>query len=281
MDPSHVFVTGGAGKLGGYVVRELVRGGHRVTVFDLKPTAEPRVRHVLGDMLDLPSLEDAMDGADVVVHLAAIPIQGVAPDDVTVRTNLMGTYNAHEAARRLDIERVISTSSEATLGWDFHERPFVPDYLPVDEDHRLRAQDSYGLSKILGEAVARSFTERCGMETVAVRPGWILSPEEIEAFRRQGGYDPPYFKLCSYVDVRDLAVAYRLAVECPLPGHSVFFAVADDTIVAEPLAVVFPRLLPGIGDMAKDFTSTRPALSNARAKALLGWRPMHSWRSPG
>ena len=75
-----------------------------------------------------------------------------------------------------------------------------------------------------------------------------------------------------------MARAFRLAIERPLEPGTVLFVVADDTTLAEPLSEVLPRLMPSIGDMASDLTGTRAAISNARAKELLGWRPSGSWR---
>jgi nucleoside-diphosphate-sugar epimerase len=277
-------VTGGSGKLGQWVVRELVdaaddRVPHEVTVFDLV-TGPPLegVRYLVGDVQDLGQVVGAMAGADAVIHLAAYPRPGLVTDEVTFRTNVMGTFNVHEAAWRLGIRRVVSTSSVAPLGFDFREREFLPDYLPFDEDHPLRPQDPYGLSKEVGEAIARSYTARCGMVTVVLRPPGLMTPEQMAEIRRDGGRPVTRFALYSYVDLRDLARAYRLAVERPLDGCHVLFVAADDSGVAEPLADLYPRLLPSLGDRARDLTGSRPSVSNARAKAVLGWQPRYTWR---
>jgi len=281
-----VVVTGGLGKLGQYVVRALTdardgREPHQVTVFDaVRGPEDGPVRYLPGDVLDLGQVFQALAGADAVIHLAAVRKHGIATNDVVLRTNALGTFNVHEAAWRLGIRRVVLASSESIMGWDYAERPFLPDYLPVDEDHPVRPQDSYGLSKQIGEAIARSYTAKCDMETVALRPPWIVTPEALAALRRQGGRPPDRFVLCNYVDVRDLAAAFRLAVERPIRGHHVLHVCADDSRVAEPLCELFPRLLPAIGDLAHDLTGSRPATNTARAKALLGWQPQYSWRRP-
>jgi nucleoside-diphosphate-sugar epimerase len=281
-----VTVTGGLGKLGQHVVKALVdtsrgREAHRVTVLDRALGPErPGVHYLVGNVEDLGNVMGALAGADAVIHLAAIPHPVNTPNEVTFRVNVMGTFNVHEAAWRLGIRRVVSTSSTAALGWDFRERDFLPAYLPIDEDHPVRPQDPYGLSKEVGEAIARSYTARCDMETVALRPPWIVSPEELEGLRRSNGREVVNFRHFSYIDVRDLAEAYRLAVERPLPGHTVMWVAADDSAVAEPLCELLPRLVPAIGDMAHDLTGTRPAISNTRARELLGWQPTRTWRRP-
>jgi nucleoside-diphosphate-sugar epimerase len=279
-----VAVTGGAGKLGQWVVRELRdasegREPHEVIVLDrVKGPEQDGVRYLVGDVTELGQVVGTVAGTDAIIHLAAVRRWGEAPNDVTFRTNVMGSFNVHEAAWRLGIRRVVSVSSEAALGWDYREREFAPEYLPIDESHPIRPQDCYGLSKEVGEAIARSYTAKCGMETVVLRPPWIAAPEELDEVRRAGGREPTRFSPYNYIDVRDLAEAFRLAIERPIEGHVVLFVTADDSAVGEPLSEVLPRFLPETAEMARPFTGTRPAVSNARAKEVLGWRPRRSWR---
>jgi nucleoside-diphosphate-sugar epimerase len=280
-----IVVTGGLGKIGQWVVRELTGdtgsgASHQVTVFDrVKGPEQGPVRYITGEIQDLGQVVGVLAGADAVIHLAAVHRQGITTNDVTFRTNVQGTFNVHEAAWRLGIHRVVSTSSASVLGWDYRERDFLPHYLPIDEEHPVSPQDAYGLSKQVGEDIARSYTNKCEMETVILRPPGVLSPEQLEELRASGGRAPSgLFLLAAYVDVRDLALAYRLAAERPLPGHQVLFIAADDSSSPEPLAEVLPRLMPALGDMAKGLIGTAPGISNARAKQVLGWQPEHSWR---
>jgi nucleoside-diphosphate-sugar epimerase len=282
-----IVVTGGLGKIGQWVVRELsgetgASPSHQVTVFDrVKGPEQGPVRYITGEIQDLGQVVGVLAGADAVIHLAAVHRQGITTNDVTFRTNVQGTFNVHEAAWRLGIHRVVSTSSASVLGWDYRERDFLPQYLPIDEDHPVSPQDAYGLSKQVGEDIARSYTNKCEMETVVLRPPGVLSPEQLDEMRASGGRTPSaLFLLGAYVDVRDLARAYRLAVERPLSGHTVLFIAADDSSVSEPLADIVPRLLPGSGDLAQGLTGSTPGVSNARAKRVLGWKPEHSWRVP-
>lgn len=278
-----IVVTGGAGKIGRWVVRELLgadsRQSHEVVVFDRAPLPpEPGLRSLVGDICDLGQVFGALAGADAVVHLAAVGRPGIATDDVTFRTNVVGTFNVHEAAYRQGIRRVVSTSSESVLGWDYRLRDFLPDYLPVDEDHPVRPQDAYGLSKQAGENVALAYARK-GLETLVLRPSWVALPEEIELVRRAGGRPPSHFKLYCYVDVRDAARAFRLAIERPVPPGTRLFVVADDSSVAEPLCDLLPRLYPASREVAASLTGPRAGASNARAKEILGWSPTVSWRA--
>jgi nucleoside-diphosphate-sugar epimerase len=273
-----ILVTGGQGKVGRFVVQELVNSAHEVTVFDRVPGPERgAVRYLVGDIQDLGEVMEAMHGADAVIHLAAIHNPNIATATVTYQTNVVGTFNVHHAAFRLGIKRVVSASSNAVVGWSYSDN-FVPDYLPVDEDHPLRPEDAYGLSKEIGETIARSYALK-GLETVSLRPSGVVTPEELEAIKQTGGRKPSGFQAYSYIDARDLALAFRLAVVRPLPGAAVMFVVADDSTIAEPLSELYPRIQPSIGNKAIKLTGCRAAYANARAKELLGWKPVYSWRN--
>ena len=81
-----------------------------------------------------------------------------------------------------------------------------------------------------------------------------------------------------YCDVRDLAAGIVLAAENETLGNETFFLTADDAIAREPLAELLPRHFPGTEEMAKGLTGSTPAVTNAKAKRLLGYQPRHSWR---
>jgi nucleoside-diphosphate-sugar epimerase len=274
-----VLITGGAGKVGQWVVRELLNSkDYEITVLDRTPGPERGpVKYLVGDVQDLGQVMEAVAGAEAVIHLAAIHNPNIATTTVTYQTNVVGTFNVHHAAFRLGVKRVVSASSNAVVGWSYGKR-FMPDYLPIDEDHPVRPEDVYGLSKEIGETIARSYARK-GLETVMLRPSGVVSPDELEQMKKDGGRQPTGFHAYSYIDARDLAVAFRLAVERSIPSGSVFFVVADDSTVAEPLCEFYPRVMPSIGDKARRLTGSQGAYSNSAAKESLGWRPVHSWRS--
>jgi len=277
----NVLVTGGAGKLGQWVVRELKAHQHHVTVFDRRAAEGPADRVIVGDIEDLEAVMAAASGAEAILHLAGIPTHGIVPDDQTFRINAMGAFNVHEAARRAGIPRVVSLSSEAVLGWapGSWEREHLPEYLPVDEAHPCQPQDCYGLSKQVLESVGRAFTARCGMVTVFIRAPWIVSPEELEALARSDGRAIGAFGLYHYIDARDLAEACRLAVEVELSGSHAIYVGSGESTVSVPLTELYPQLAPAIGDRAAKLTGTRAPVSIERARKLLGWSPKRSWRN--
>ena len=278
-----ILVTGGLGKVGRWVVADLIDGSagkiaHQVTVFD-RVTGPERsaVKYLFGDIQDLGQVMEAMIGADAVIHLAAIHNPNIATAPLVYQTNVVGTFNVHHAAHRLGVKRVVSASSNAIVGWSYSER-FEPDYLPIDEAHPLRPEDVYGLSKQIGETIAHTYSRK-GLDTVILRPSGVVTPDELSELTKTGGRKPTSFQAFSYIDARDLGAAFRLAVEKPLPTGTTLFIVADDSNVAEPLCDLLPRLRPSIGDKARSLTGTSSAYSNARAKALLGWHPQYSWRT--
>ena len=280
-----IVLTGGSGKLGHWVLRELIGQGdsacrHEVSVFD-RATGPPErgVTYTVGDLLQLKQVCEAMAGADAVIHLGAISRPGITTDDLLFRTNVLGTFNVHEAAWRRGVRRVVSASSQAILGWEYASRSFPPEYLPVDESHPIQPEDAYGMSKEIMESIARSYGRR-GVETVVLRPNWVVTPDEMDQLAREGGRVPSRFRLFSYIDARDAALAFHLAAEVKgIPPGSTMFIVADDTAVSEPLSELLPRLMPEIGDKAANLKDAQAGISNQLAKRLLGWQPRRSWRA--
>ena len=273
-----ILVTGGVGKVGQWVVRDLLdSGAHQVTVFDrLRGPERGAVKYLVGDVQDLGQVIEAMADVEAVIHLAAIHNPNIATASVTYQTNVVGTFNVHHAAFRLGIKRVVSASSNAIVGWSYGEH-FVPDYLPIDEDHPLRPEDVYGLSKQIGETIAQSYSRK-GLETIMLRPSGVVTPGELEQIKKEGGRHLSGFQAYSYIDARDLAVVFRLAVERSIPSGTALFVVSDDSTIAEPLCDFYPRVMPSIGDKARSLTGSKGSYSNSRAKKFLGWQPIHSWR---
>ena len=106
-----ILVTGGLGKVGRWVVAELIDSGagkfaHQVTVFDRAAGPERgAVKYLLGDIQDLGQVMEAMIGADAVIHLAAIHNPNIATAPLVYQTNVVGAFNVHHAAYRLGVKR--------------------------------------------------------------------------------------------------------------------------------------------------------------------------------
>lgn len=279
-----ILVTGGAGRIGGYVVAELARSSHEVTVMDqVRPQEQvPGVHYRIANHEDLGEVVALCPGMDAIVHLSAIPAPRTYPDTLIFRSNVMGTFNVHEAAVIAGVPLVVSTSSQSAYGFAWSHRPFYPQYLPVDEAHPDLSQDAYGLSKMVGEQIAHAYHRRCDLRVCCIRPPLVVLPENYSTFIKDLIHAPESWSetLFVYVDVRDLAVAFRLAVEAPadIIQDEVFNVVADDALAMEPLADLLPRLDPVLGVMATALTGRQGMISGDRIRQVLGWQPVYSWR---
>lgn len=277
-------VTGGAGMIGGFVVAELVRSGHDVVVMDQARPRDPvqGVQYRIANHEDLGEVAALCPGMDAIIHLSAIPAPRSYPDALIFRTNVMGTFNVHEAAVIANVPLVISASSQSAYGFAWQHRPFYPHYLPLDEAHPDLSQDAYGLSKMVGEQIAHAYHRRNGLRVCCIRPPLVVRPDYYQTLVRDLIREPTRWSetLFVYVDVRDLAVAFRMVLEAPsdIVKDEVFNVVADDALATEPLADLLPRLDPLLGAMATGLTGRQGMISAQRIRQVLGWQSAYSWR---
>ena len=245
MDFERVLVTGAGGLLGSEVAAQLA--GHcRVSGLDRLPGPAGMPWHQ-GDITDRALVGDAAAGCDAIVHIAAIPniVSGTGHD--IVRVNVTGTWNVFDAAEQAGVRRVVLCSSDSVVGFTVLAGAMLaPDYLPIDSTHPLRPTDPYALSKLLGEHTARSFQHR-GIEVVILRPVFIAHPRshvEIAArARNPSGYTPGSAggaqpaaggPVWHHVDPRDVARAFRLALETDHARGEAYFISAATTLSPEP-----------------------------------------------
>ena len=133
-----VLVTGGSGKIGGFVVTELQKGNHEVRVFDVKEPSDAGVDLVKGSITEPVEIERAAEGVDGIIHLAAIPsMMRETPSAEYMNVNVTGTFNVLEAAAKNDVGKVAIASSDSALGFVFSTHSFAPNYFPIDEGHPL------------------------------------------------------------------------------------------------------------------------------------------------
>lgn len=152
---TRVLVTGGAGFVGHHLVLALLSQGHEVVVLDnlrrgsFEREAFERVSAIRGDVTDLSACRQAVEGCDVVVHLAAqANVMGSeAEPDYTFQTNVAGTWNVARAAGGAGVDHLVFASSREVYG--------DCDRLPVPEDASMRPKNVYGATKVAGEALLR------------------------------------------------------------------------------------------------------------------------------
>jgi UDP-glucose 4-epimerase len=281
-----ILVTGGRGKVGRATVDALLAAGHEVTATDLGAPVFERAdpgaaAYVQADLTDAGAAFALVRGHDAVIHTAAIPEPTANPPHVVFQNNVMATFNAIEAAVRWGVGRFVNVSSETAPGWFFAERRFLPDYLPVDEEHPLRPQDAYALSKVLGEQLMDAAVRRSDVRCITIRPSWVQWEGNIERNIGpivRGSGDEPSVGFWSYVDLYDLAQAMRLAAESDLAGHEAFYIAQPDNSAGLPLADLLQR---HHGDAIPLRELPRPDASSttcAKAERMLGWKATRSWR---
>ena len=125
-------------------------------------------------------LDDRHEGFDAIVHLAAIPAPGLAPDAATFENNMQSTYNVFQAARRAGIKKIVYASSETVLGLPFD---VDPPYIPVDEEYPARPESTYSLVKHLEEQMAIQLTRwDPTLSITGLRFSNVMDPEDYEEF---------------------------------------------------------------------------------------------------
>ena len=173
-----VLVIGGAGYIGSHVVKEMMKAGHEVTVFDnlssgLRQNLFPQNGFIHGDILIQSEIEAAFEkGFDGFVHLAAFKAAGesmINPEKYSVN-NLTGTINIMNAALKYGCKKMIFSSSAATFG--------SPQYLPMDEKHPQNPENYYGFTKLEIERIMDWYDQLRGLRFAALR------------YFNAAGYDP-------------------------------------------------------------------------------------------
>lgn len=180
-----ILITGSDGFIGSHLTEFLVRSGYDVRAFvyynsfnswgwlDEAPNEIKESLDVFsGDIRDSNGVRNAMKGCDAVLHLAAliaIPYSYHSPETY-IDTNIKGTLNVLQAARDLDVQRVIHTSTSEVYG--------TARFVPITEEHPLQGQSPYSASKIGADQIAYSFYSSFGTPVVTIRPFNTYGPRQ-------------------------------------------------------------------------------------------------------
>jgi UDP-glucose 4-epimerase len=229
-----ILVTGGCGFVGANLVRELDDGSTNVRVLDnltmgnASDVDAGRVELIEGDILDVETVERAVKGVDVIVHLAAHTrvVESMQDPDENFRVNVQGTFNLLQSARAHGIDRfVFASTGGAIIG------EVTP---PVHEEMLPKPISPYGASKLAGEAYLSAFAGAYGLDTVALRFSNVYGPYSYH----KGSVVAKYFKQIlngkeltvfgdgtqtrDFVYVGDVARAIATAIRADLAGFEVF-----------------------------------------------------------
>lgn len=287
-----VLVTGGSGRLGRSVLSVLSDRGHQVTSVDTAPTTPPHgVTTLTADLLDPTALQQTFTQAapQAVVHLAGIAVPFAHPDVHTLQVNTGLAWAVLSAAIEHGAHSAVAASSPTVYG--YNTPTWTPRYLPLDEDHPVQPWHAYGLSKAIIEqtvqALART-THTCRLS--ALRPGYVIAPEEWEGAPTQQGHtlaqrlgDPALAatSLFNYIDARDTAELFALVIEHPerVRHGGLYNAVADGPLAPGPVDQAMARLHPSTAPHTAALADGRAVFSNKRARTELGWNPTRTWRT--
>jgi len=169
-----IFVTGGSGFLGINIIRYLLDKGHDVVSFDLLEFDYPeknKIKASIGDTRDKKVLDNGMQGIDIVIHTAAaLPLYN---EKEILTTDIDGTKNVLEAAKKHKVKRVIHISSTAVYG--------IPDHHPLFENDKLDGVGPYGKAKIAAEEECMKMRKE-GMCVSIIRPKSFIGPERLGVF---------------------------------------------------------------------------------------------------
>jgi len=258
-----IVVTGGAGRLGQLTTRELVAYGHDVLAIDRTPISDPGCPSSLVDLSQAQELASLFKRADAVIHLARRRFPYTSNGfDATSRTwkipdvfgdaenfsyNVTISYNVVAAAFAAGVKKLVMGSSLTIYGFYYPTRFAVPECLPVDEAHPLAPQDPYSISKLVGERICDAFARRSEMQIASLRFAGIsadLTQQNLLERRKNPlRWAGP---LWTYIDVRDAAVACRLAVERDFSGHEPFNICAPNTIMTGPTLELAKEYFPNV-----------------------------------
>lgn len=221
-----VFVTGLSGLIGG-ALRESLAGEHELTAFNRSEVTG--VTSIRADLSDSEALKRAVEGQDVVIHLAAKAGENFTWEELR-DTNVEGTRNVFAAATEAGVPRVVFASSGATVAGHEFDEPYkalvegrydeVPEGWPlIGVDQPPRPRGVYGSTKVWGEALARHFSDTTATAFINIRIGYVNAEDKPTGPRQQSVW-------CSQ---RDVVNAITLAaLEDIDQNYATFFAGSDN-----------------------------------------------------
>lgn len=232
------FVTGASGFIGRHLVDRLLDDGWQVKAL-IHKKGFPRDNEceiVNGDIEDFTRLHHALEGVDVLFHLASALGGSLLKTEEFFRINAYGTVTVLEAAHAAGVPRVVHFSSAGVLG-------HVEENEPADEKHPIFPIDPYDNSKLLGENSALEFSDK-GMEVVVIRPGWVYGPEDRRTFKLVKAIAGGWFFLVSkgttkqtpvYID--DLIQGTLLSVKKGKTGQ-IYHIAGEEALSVQDIAMV-------------------------------------------
>lgn len=229
-----VLITGASGLIGG-ILRDRLAGRYDLIGLARSPEDFP---HIIGDITNLDSMLAACEGVDAVVHMAGVPHVG-APWPSVLTTNIDGTYNVYEAARRQGVGSVIFASTNHTVSWWEAEAGStlydLDDTRVFSPDIPHRADSFYGVSKAAGETLGRYYSDVHGLRVLCLRIGWVLASDDLTTADIAGEVAPPLTAdevrlraRAIYLSHRDCAELVRCCLDAEHIRFGVYYGVSNN-----------------------------------------------------
>ena len=274
-----ILVTGAEGRIGSATCERLTGLGARVTALSLPRDDAPEVaaeRVLHGDTRDDAAVEEALEGVELVVHLAAIPSPDLADWTTVFSTNVVSTFTVLAHAGERGVRRAVIASSINAYGGPFNSHDVRPAYYPLDERLPADLDDPYSLSKFTDERTAEMAARHWGTDVTALRFP-MTAPREVlleHAAAAVEDLDHGATEGWSYLDVRDAARAVELSLLSRARGAHAVFVAADETYVPFPPDDLLDRHAPGVPRL-RSFAGREVPIDLTRARTLLGFRAEH------
>lgn len=274
-----VVVTGAAGLIGSAVCARLIASGAHVTALDLE---EPRVgaeRSAAVDATDHDALARELEGADALIHLAAIPHPSLGTPFEVYRNNTVATFAALAAAGESGVPRIVVASSINASGVPFNRPRRMPAYFPMDEELPEEIDDAYSLSKRTGELAATMAARRWGVGVVSLRFPLVKTAETLREVAVQDAADPDsrVREGWSYLEVGDAADAVAASLDAPISGAVVLGLAAEDTLLDRPTEEALDEFAHGV-PRHRPMPGFASGVDASRARELIGFVPRFSLR---
>ncbi|MEM2110941.1 MAG: NAD(P)-dependent oxidoreductase [Candidatus Bathyarchaeia archaeon] len=287
----NVLITGGTGFIGSHITRELANSGETVIAYDLYPNTErirdvtKNVKIVLGDVSDYATLMTTIKKEKVshIIHLAYVTdISGSQQRPLyAVNSNCTGYLNIIEAARVMDVERVVCASSRDVYGpSDYYPRQ------PVTEDDPVKPTNVYGSCKAFNEFLAEQYHKIYGIDIVNLRPTIVYGPGRhfrgvayytVDLFLNPVKGEPVYLNCgdlrINIVYVKDVARAFVLALKAQKIRHLVYNVGGEETLVRD-IASCVKKLIPSASIQIEDGCGPFvqfPRIDSSRAREDFGY----------
>jgi NAD dependent epimerase/dehydratase len=297
-DQNKILVTGAAGFIGSHLVERLVTVGVSARAFVhynsqnrwgnlefLPAEILNNIEIFMGDIQDPFSVQKAVDGCDIVFHLAsliAIPYSYIAPQSY-ITTNVLGIVNVMEACKKSGVRKVVHTSTSECYG--------TAQYVPIDEKHPLQGQSPYSASKIGADMIAESYYRSFGVPVAIIRPFNTYGPRQSARAViptiitqilngkavRLGNMNPT--RDLNYVT--DTVTGFIKIAESPKSIGQVINIGSGQEISIENLAGKIMHLMAKQVEIIGEKKRSRPEKSeverllcdNSKAKKLIDWHP--------